>query len=134
MEVGDEHPTLRRLSRIAVRAEATKFRWLGSAERPVGSEPGSSGAPGSEPGTASTGKVKRRSQSGIDAEKAAPDAPGNGACEKRTRGRVQMGAEASVVEPRSRRRSRAGAQPKTTVAARTSHVTLAVGRRAQGPT
>ena len=30
MEVGDEHPTLRRLSRIAVRAEATKFRWLGS--------------------------------------------------------------------------------------------------------
>ena len=81
MEVGDEHPTLRRLSRIAVRAEATKFRWLGSAERPVGSEPGSSGAPGPEPGTARTGKVKRRSQSGIDAEKAAPDAPGNGACE-----------------------------------------------------
>ena len=32
-----------------------------------------------------------------------PDAPGNGACEKRTRGRVQMGAEASAVEPRSRR-------------------------------
>ena len=41
----------------------------------------SPGAPGSEPGTARTGKMKRRSQSGIDAEKAAPDAPGNGACE-----------------------------------------------------
>ena len=39
------------------------------------------GAPGSELGTARTGKVKRRSQSGIDAEKATPDAPGNGACE-----------------------------------------------------
>ena len=41
-----------------------------------------------------------------------------------------MGAEASVVEPRSRRHSRAGAQPKTTVAARTSRVTLVVSRSA----
>ena len=95
MEDGAEHLTLRR-------CELDRSPGRGDEVRVVGqlghrSDPGVPGAPGSELGTASTGKVKRRSQSGIDAEKAAPDAPGNGACEKRTRGRPAAAAAAAAA-------------------------------------